>query len=75
MLTKNKINWKLFFENTSTRESLWDFVDGYSIKKSFQGIRFPDGIKTEIAKIAKRVKTKGLEKTIASARKALARHG
>lgn len=64
------INWKSFFDNTSTTESLINFVEGTSFKKAFYKIKFPIEVADQLIKI------KDLTEDVARklAKQALERH-
>jgi hypothetical protein len=48
-----KINWTPFFDNTSTREALADFVEGESLKNSFAHIKWPTEVVKQLPAINK----------------------
>ncbi len=43
------INWKPFFDNSSTRDSLINFVEGESFNKAFLNIKHPFAVTSQFS--------------------------
>lgn len=48
-----KINWKYFWDNSSTTDAVYDFADGMSFKEAFRAIKWPPQVKKELSKLKK----------------------
>ncbi len=53
----SKVNWKHFWDNSSTTDAVYDFAEGSSFKEAFGHIKWPSEVVKEL-KVLRRLPVK-----------------